>query len=420
MFDLKQTLPQDLNIEAYNYRCYLPSVGAKLNGEGEFSIDIYPSGDYFQLAESFILFQGSIRKTVETPISATDEITFANGGPLHCFRLLSYSLNGTALESLYNPGVAVLLKTLATNHVDNSILNCFEKDTDASLDIEKNTGFLTRFNYVTKKPVPPGSFSILIPLKQIFAFVEDFHKVLMGVRQTIKFVRRNDQDALCRNNNKFKTDCIVNFTKVALFQPLLRPSDANRAKLLSFLKSKERFPVRFHENSLETFVLPQVQEATLNLGVRTSRPRFLLIALQTDRHDDQTKNPAVFDSVKIRNIYATLNNQRFPELDYQIDFAQFQFARPYYDFSKFFNKYYMIESEVARPLLTPPEYQSLFPIFCVDMSRQFDHVTEPCLQMTLKLFFGDKIPPDTLLQVLIISERFLFLEASGESFNIVY
>ena len=420
MFDLTSTLPQDLSINSYQYHCYLPTIGSNYNSDGEFSIDVYPSTDLFHIHNSYIMFQGTIRYSKDKPLASDDDVTFSNLGPLHCFRLISYSLNGTAIESIYNPGMAVLMKTLAKNTTDNTILQCFEKDDSETLTIEANKGMETRYNYTTKNPKPPGSFSFLIPLKHIFAFVEDFDRALFGLRQTLKFVRRNDLDALCRGNVKAKTDCEVNFTKIALYQPLVRPSDANRLKLLGYVRSKERFPVRFHENSLETLVLPENKEITVNLGVRSSRPRYLLVGIQTDRHDSQVKNPCIFDSKKIRNIYATLNSDRFPSLDYNMDFDKFQFTRSYYDFAQFYNSYYMVDPSIVRSLLTPAEFQKIFPIFCIDLSRHGDNLTEKCLSMTLKLFFADAVPALTVIQVLIISERFLYLESNGESLNVIY
>ena len=52
---------------------------------------------------------------------------------------------------------------------------------------------------------------------------------------------------------------------------------------------------------------------TWRLSVKTApeKPRFIIVAFQTTKDDDQTKNPSAFDLVNLENAYVTLNSDRY-------------------------------------------------------------------------------------------------------------
>ena len=46
----------------------------------------------------------------------------------------------------------------------------------------------------------------------------------------------------------------------------------------------------------------------INLG--SEKPRFIIVAFQTAKDGDQTKNPSTFDHVNLKNAYVMLNSDR--------------------------------------------------------------------------------------------------------------
>ena len=48
-----------------------------------------------------------------------------------------------------------------------------------------NIGFYTRQGYLVWNPDPKGSFQCVIPLRHIFGFVDDYSKVIYGMRDTL-------------------------------------------------------------------------------------------------------------------------------------------------------------------------------------------------------------------------------------------
>ena len=83
--------------------------------------------------------------------------------------------------------------------------------------------------------------------------------------------------------------------------------------------------------------VPQTTSFTWRLAVKSSPevPRFIIIGFQTNKCDSQRQNPAIFNNVGVKNIHATLNSTRYPEVDYQISFPKQQFSRAYGDAALF-------------------------------------------------------------------------------------
>ena len=70
----------------------------------------------------------------------------------------------------------------------------------------------------------------------------------------------------------------------------------------------------------QCIALPQTQRYTSRLGVRSvsEKTRYIMIVLQIDKFNDETKNSATFDHCGLlTNIYVLLNNVRYPAIDFK-------------------------------------------------------------------------------------------------------
>ena len=57
---------------------------------------------------------------------------------------------------------------------------------------------------------------------------------------------------------------------------------------------------------------------TWNLGVSRERAIYVVVGFQTDKGDDQVKNPAIFDHCSISRIKVLLNSVEYPAINYLI------------------------------------------------------------------------------------------------------
>jgi len=74
------------------------------------------------------------------------------------------------------------------------------------------------------------------------------------------------------------------------------------------------------------------------------------------KEEIKRKNPAVFDSVNLKNMYVMLNATRYPALDYNPSFANQQYSRAYGDASMFGVRYFGMDELVTRSNISPIDY----------------------------------------------------------------
>ena len=65
-----------------------------------------------------------------------------------------------------------------------------------------------------------------------------------------------------------------------------------------------------------------------------------------------------------------LNNRNYPEYHYKLSFPEYRFSRAYGDAAEFRTKFFNIDELIAKPNITPSDYQSLYPLFLLDFSKQ--------------------------------------------------
>jgi hypothetical protein len=81
-------------------------------------------------------------------------------------------------------------------------------------------------------------------------------------------------------------------------------------------------------------------------------PRYIVVRFQT-------KNPAVFDHVKVNMIHAKLNTYSYPEDDYNLSFHNSQVARAYRDVAILNTKLYGLKELITNSNISPIEYRIL-------------------------------------------------------------
>ena len=83
--------------------------------------------------------------------------------------------------------------------------------------------------------------------------------------------------------------------------------------------------------------VPESTSFSWRLSVKTApeKPRFIIVAFQTAKDGDQTKNPSTFDRVNLKNAYLMLNSDRYPAVDYNLSFSNQKFSRVYGDAALF-------------------------------------------------------------------------------------
>ena len=382
-----------------------------------------------------MVIEGNLRKRDRNPAGAIqyygngDTVTLINNGMMYLFSDVRYHLASHEIEVLQNPGQATTMlgllkypddftKSQGLNQLwapDTPIAN---NDTANKAD---NEGFKKRFKYIINEPTTPGTFSFKIPLKHFSGFCEDYKKILYGMQQKLTLTRSgNIHDPIFRDGGNIGE---IHINNIRWFMPHVIPSDAYRLQLDKVIEKKEKIPVGYRMLQCDSTQVPaNSMNFTWRLGVKSSPdiPRFIIVGFQTNKSNQQDKNPAIFNHLSVRNIYVTLNAKRYPDTDYDNNFTTNHFSRIYGDASLFRKKFFNMDELVSNSGIEPIAYKNIFPLFLFDVSKQSEKLKTSVSDIHIKATFGGNPGPDVMGYAVIISDRlFHFVSDGSKITNIV-
>ena len=440
ILQITEDIPVDDSIYEYEYKEYNPIVGTNLN-RGSIVITIESQYIYTHPAESFLVIDGRLIKLAvgpggaDIPHDEDAEITLINNGMMYLFSDVRYHLASHEIEVLQNPGHATtmlgLLKYPDDFNKSQGLNQLWIPDTpvaDNNIANMENLGFKKRENHIINNSNPRGTFSFKIPLKHFLGFCEDYKKILYGMQQRLTLTRSgNIQDIIFRANAADEGRILID--KISWFMPHVIPSDAYRLQLDKVIEKKEKLPVGYRMLQCDSTQVPtNIKNFTWRLGVKSSPdiPRFIIIGFQSGKNNRQTRNPAIFDNLFVRNIYVTLNAKRYPDTDYNNDFTKNQYSRIYGDAALFRKKFFNMDELISNSGIDPINYKYLYPLYLFDVSKQSEKLKTSVSDIHIKAFFGDgpaganNPPADTIAYAVIISDRlFHFVSDGSKITNIV-
>ena len=225
---------------------------------------------------------------------------------------------------------------------------------------------------------------------RIFGFVEDYSKVTYGMRDTLKLIRKDDNDALFRTAAAGAGKVIL--SKLAWSVPIVQPNDVRKVNLYKSIAANNVIPVSFRMRQCETLSLPQARSTVWRLGVSSApeKPRWVLIGLQTDKSDNQERNAALFDHCNLTNMQLWLNHSRYTSVDMAADFAKEQYAGIYKAFYDFASRYYGIDY-----LLAVVERVLLHTNHSIQFTYLMYRLPEGVVDLTIRMEFSANVPGNT-------------------------
>ena len=392
-------------------------------------------------SKSYINIEGQLRRNDnDNPYRVDDEVALINNAMIYLFTVIKYDLDSTNIEKLSTPGqIASLFRYLSQPDdfsTSADLKYCWNKDTTthaSSAELaesagapgagytpaqtpEYNAGFAARKGLLASSN-PRGHFSFNIPLCHIFGFAE-YKKVIYGQKHTLKLTRGADTQAIYRAHGV--PDGKVDITSISWHIPQIHLSPEYLAGMRSLVEQKLTIPISFRARSVEQITSSQTQNFTWRLSLTggVEKPRYIIIAFQTDKSDNQEQNPAVFDNLQLIKSYVTLNSERFPTSDIITNFNTNDYVKLYDLFDNFKKKYYGIDSLVGGTQVSFPAFKTLFPLLVFDVRHQNKRLKTGVTDMQVKLFFGANVPANTNAYGCIISDRFFKMSSDGKNMRV--
>ena len=438
ILQITEDIPVDDSIYEYEYKEYNPIAGTDLN-RGSIVLTIEAQDIYTHPAESYLIVDGRLTREVapvgpadpNDPLALVDAdlTTLINNGIMYLFSDVRYHLASHEIEVLQNPGYAStmlgMLKYPDDFNKSQGLNQLWAPDTPIPnnniVDNVDNLGYKKRHEYIIQKSDLKGTFSFKIPLKHFLGFCEDYKKIIYGMQQKLTLTRTGNNDAIFRANAF--VNCNINLKKIRWFMPHVIPSDAYRLQLNKIIERKEKIPVGYRMLQCDNIPVPQNNTTfTWRLGVKSSPdiPRFIIVGFQTNKNNQQTQNPAIFNHLSVRNIYVTLNAKRYPDTDYEEDFTINKFSRIYGDAATFRKKFYNMDELISNSGIDPLSYKYLYPLFVFDVSKQSEKLKTSVSDIHIKASFNNGVNPNTIAYAVIISDRlFHFVSDGSKITNIV-
>ena len=413
---------EDESIRSYQYYQYSPITGTNLNNSGEIRMTIESQDEFFHPHSSYLLFTGRLVKAAGGAYADTELASLTNNGIMYLFSNIRYELSGHEIESINYPGTATTIQGLLKYSDDFSksqgMNMCWIKDTGAAADAN-NKGFIARHAYIVKKPTPNGEFSFAVSLSHIFGFCEDYDKVVYGMKHMLTLVRTSDDDAIFRAVHTSAAAGKVVLDNVSWYMPRVFPSDSQKLMLYKIIENKPTLNVGFRMRQCDTITVSESTSFTWRLSVRSApeRPRHVIIALQTDKGNDQEKNAAIFDHCGVKNMHVILNSDRYPTDDYNASFTTQNISRFYKDAADFISAYSGVYNTQCN--ISPDDYTTLFPIFVFDVSKQSERLKTGIVDVTVKMEFSAAVAAKTQAYAVVLCDRIIKFQGDGSRMNVV-
>ena len=434
ILQITEDIPVDDSIYDYEYKEYNPITGTDFN-RGSIVITIESQDIYTHPAESFLNIEGQLLLDNNNPYVNGDKVALINNGIMYLFSDVRYHLASHEIEVLQNPGHATTMLGLLKYPDDftksQGLNQVWAPDIEDGTPVTGNLGFKLRRDYIINMvdgAANKGKFNFKIPLKHFLGFCEDYKKILYGMQQRLTLTRTGNDNSILRGQNAANNAAVgngkVRIDKISWFMPHVIPSDAYRLQLDKIIEKKEKIPVGYRMLQCDNLpVPPGIGTFTWRLGVKSSPdiPRFIIVGFQTDKSNNQTTNPAIFNDCEVRNIYVTLNAKRYPDTDYENDFTINKFSRIYGDAALFRKKFYNMDELISNSTINPVNYKKLYPLFVFDVTKQSEKLKTSVSDIHIKASFNGANPPNnTIAYAVIISDRlFHFVSDGSKITNIV-
>ena len=260
-----------------------------------------------------------------------------------------------------------------------------------------------------------GNFDVLIPLRMVIGFGEDYLKIVIDVKHELILTRSNsDRNAVIQTGNS--DNFIVTIKKIEWLMPHVILSDFHKVEMYKYVSSNPSIAMSFRSWDLYEYpILPQNsrQVWTVKTTNQLEKPRYVILGFQTNRNNVMNANASKFDHCNITNVKLFLNSQAFPHANMNLNINENKYALLYEMFTRFQCSYY--EKKHAKPIISKANFIADMPLIVIDCSKQNESVKFGPVDVRLEFESSGNFPANTTAFCLIIHDRIIeYKPISGE------
>lgn len=381
MFAIERAAEYENTVTGYEYHTYRPYASCTYKNNDEIRIAVSQQDIITAPFESSLHISGKINAKKADGTTEAD-VSLVNNAMAHLFDDIRYEIGGIEVDHTKNPGISTTIKGLLSVH-------------DSEKDSLKNSCWLGAGQTLVKK-----EFTYSVPLRLLLGFTEDYKRVLVNVKQELILLRSaSDLDAITAND---ATSCSLEITSLYWRLPHVSVEDTFRLKLLRMIEKDTAVQIPFRSWELHEYPsLPKTtrQSWTVKTASQLEKPRYVVLAFQTDRKNQIKKDMSCFDHCDLTNVKLYLNSQYYPYDNIHGDMTIF-----YEMFSRFQKSYY---NRDTYPSIDLESFKSKTPLYVIDCSKQNDSIKSGPVDVRLEFEAKNAFPEKTSAYCLILHDSHL-------------
>ena len=362
------------------YRTHAPYSSSTFNANDEVRIAIQQQDTYTYPHESYLHVIGSVTKADGATEDAT--LKLVNNAVAFLFEHIRYEINGIEIDRTKSPGIAstlyglVKFNPLDENRLENAAWFGYGKDTAVQ------------------------QFSFCVPLRNLMGFFQDFRRIILNQKQELIILLTSSM-----KNALHKSDAIATFSdfklsieKIYWRIQHLKVSTERHLDLMRTLE--ENTPLDLPFRSWELYEYPALPTTnrhswTIKTSSQVEKPRYVILAFQTDRKNNLTKDMSIFDSCSITDFKLYLNSNYYPYDNLKGDKSLM--------YEMYARVQWTVNGCASYPVLTRSEFDK-HPIYVVDCSNQDESLRLGPVDVRLEFEAKNNFPANTTAYCLIIHD----------------
>lgn len=385
ILQVKKPLIREDSILSQQFHTYSPYT-TSFNNNDEVRITIQSQDLYVLPSESYLFIEFSTAKADRTAFG-NGEAAFTTNFIAHLFSEMKYELNGFEIDRCKSPGITSLLKCMiACKTEDEQHYQLYSSGSGAG--------------------IVAGTYRMIVPLRFIFGFCDDFKKIVLNSKHELVLVRNRT------NTNLYQaaTDILqLTVNKIQWKVPHVLLNDTAKLTILRTVSRNDSLIIPFR--SWDLYELPGVpQTARHTWSVKTTsqvnKPRYVVIAFQTNRNNVTSADASLFDTCNISNVKLYLNNERYPYDDMNLNFAESNYHELYHMFVNIQQTYY--NGMCAKNPVGVNMVNFLTrPLFVFDCTRNDESIKTGMVDVRVDIEAHHNIPNNTTAYCLIIHDNII-------------
>lgn len=382
ILNIRDSIVQEDIITRQQFHTYTP-YSTSFNNNDEVRITIQSQDLIVLPSQSYLFIEFTTAKNDATEF-VDEQAIFSYNFTAHMFSEMRYELNGVEIDRNKCPGITSTMKCLVA---------CKSEDERPYM----------LFNENSNKSIVAGTYRMVIPLRFIFGFCDDFRKVILNCKHELILVRSRSNARIYQANSDMLK---LTVNKIHWKIPHVSLSDHAKLSMLKIISKNSHLFVPFRSWDLyELPALPLTNRHTWSVKTtsQVKKPRYVVVAFQTNR-GTVINDSSEFDHCSISNIKLYLNNERYPYDDFNLVLPQNHFHELYYTMQGIQQTYY---NDISFYNPTGYDLANFLkkPVFAFDCTRSDESVKAGMVDVRLELESSANFAANTAAYCLIIHDN---------------